>query len=245
MLETTNISKTYQGEQVLDDLSFRLNEHEMLSILGRSGSGKTTLLKVLAGLETADSGQVVLEGKDITSVPANQRGIVYLYQEALLFPHLNIFENIAFGLRLRKQKEQLVKDKVNALLERLELPGQAQKMPEQLSGGQRQRVAFGRALVIEPRVLLLDEPFGALDSETRTNMQDLLKGVAKDYGLTAIFVTHDLKEAMLMGNRLGMMQGGRLNIYDSQADFIADEQTGVLEEAQFWIDLHDLKQKKR
>lgn len=241
MLQTKNISKVFQGEQVLKGLSFRLNEHEMLSILGRSGSGKTTLLKVLAGLETADRGQVILEGQDITTVPANRRGIVYLYQEALLFPHLNVFENIAFGLRLRKQPESVIKDNVYALLERLELPEQAQKMPEQLSGGQRQRVAFGRALVIEPRVLLLDEPFGALDSETRTNMQDLLKGVAKDYGLTAIFVTHDLKEAMLMGDRMGMMQNGKLNIYDKQADFIADKATGVLEEAQFWINLQDLK----
>jgi ABC-type Fe3+/spermidine/putrescine transport system ATPase subunit len=241
MLNIKNINKKYKGEAVLQDLSFTLKAHEMLSILGRSGSGKTTLLKVLAGLETADRGQLLLDGQDLSPVPANQRGIVYLYQEALLFPHLNVFENIAFGLRLRHRPETEIKKKVKALLQRLELPEQARKMPEQLSGGQRQRVAFGRALIIEPRVLLLDEPFGALDTETRRSMQQLLKRVAKDLGLTAIFVTHDLKEAMLMGDRLGMMQGGQLKIYGSRAEFIADESTGAREEARFWTDLHDLK----
>lgn len=241
MLTVKNINKQFGGETVLQDLSFTLAEREMLSILGRSGSGKTTLLKVLAGLETADTGQVLLEEQDLTRTAAHQRGIVYLYQEALLFPHLNIFENIAFGLRLRKVPNPEVRAKVENLLERLELPGQGQKMPGQLSGGQRQRVAFGRALVIEPRVLLLDEPFGALDTETRTNMQQLLKGVAQEFGLTAIFVTHDLKEAMLMGDRLGMMQNGQLNIYEDRAGFIADEQTGALEEARFWTGLQGLK----
>ncbi|MEQ8704769.1 MAG: ABC transporter ATP-binding protein [Phaeodactylibacter sp.] len=241
MLEIKQISKQFRGEAVLRDLSFTLQQHEMLSILGRSGSGKTTLLKVLAGLEAADSGTVLLEGKDLSQKPANQRGIVYLYQEALLFPHLNVFENIAFGLRLRKVPEMEVRRKVGHLLERLQLPEQSTKMPEQLSGGQRQRVAFGRALVIEPQVLLLDEPFGALDTETRRSMQQLLKRVAKDLGLTAIFVTHDLKEAMLMGDRLGMMDGGQLKIYGNRAEFIADEQTGALEEARFWTDLQSIK----
>lgn len=241
MLTIKNINKQYKGEAVLQGLSFTLRAHEMLSILGRSGSGKTTLLKVLAGLETADSGQLLLDGQDLSPVPANQRGVVYLYQEALLFPHLNVFENIAFGLRLRRRPETEIRKKVNALLQRLELPGQARKMPEQLSGGQRQRVAFGRALIIEPRVLLLDEPFGALDAETRRSMQQLLKRVAKDFGLTAIFVTHDLKEAMLMGDRLGMMQNGQLKIYGNRAEFIADESTGALKEARFWTELQDLK----
>lgn len=241
MLEIKNISKQFSGVAILQNLSFTLAEHEMLSILGRSGSGKTTLLKVLAGLEDLDTGAALLKGQDLAHTPAHKRGIVYLYQEALLFPHLNVFENIAFGLRLRRVAESEIKIKVQSLLERLELADQTSKMPEQLSGGQRQRVAFGRALVIEPQVLLLDEPFGALDTETRTNMQQLLKGVSKELGLTAIFVTHDLKEAMLMGDRLGMMVGGQLNIYDSRADFIADERTGALEEARFWTDLQGLK----
>ncbi|MBV6654355.1 MAG: ABC transporter ATP-binding protein [Mameliella sp.] len=237
MLEIQHLNKAYNGEQVLKDLSFSLAEHEMLSILGRSGSGKTTLLKVIAGLEQPDNGKVLLEGRDMSAVPANQRGIVYLYQEALLFPHLDVFENVAFGLRLRKETESKIKEKVMGLLDRLDLPDQSQKMPGQLSGGQRQRVAFGRALIIEPRVLLLDEPFGALDTETRKNMQGLLKGVAREFGLTAVFVTHDLKEAMLMGDRQGMMQEGQLKIYENHAEFIADEQTGVKEEARFWTGL--------
>ncbi|MCO6476564.1 MAG: ABC transporter ATP-binding protein, partial [Phaeodactylibacter sp.] len=192
-LEARNINKSFGSEKVLDNLSLQLAEHEMLSILGRSGSGKTTLLRILAGLETPDSGKVLLQGADLSTVPPNRRNIVYLYQEPLLFPHLNVFENVAFGLRLRKMREAEIRELVEEMLANLELPEQARKMPHQLSGGQRQRVAFGRALIINPRVLLLDEPFGALDTETRASMQQLLKRIAGDFAITAIFVTHGLK----------------------------------------------------
>jgi putrescine transport system ATP-binding protein len=234
MLQAINIRKDFKEERVINDLNFTLQEHEMLSILGRSGSGKTTLLKILAGLENMDQGQVLLNGKDISLLKPNLRDIAYLYQEPLLFPHLNVYENIAFGLRLRKVSGSVIDTKVREMLEQLELPEQGKKMPGQLSGGQRQRVAFGRALIIQPKVLLLDEPFGALDAETRTNMQQFLKRMSGEMGLTGLFITHDLKEAILMGKRIGMMVNGQLKIYQDQQEFIEDERTGVQEELAFW-----------
>jgi ABC-type Fe3+/spermidine/putrescine transport system ATPase subunit len=234
MLQISHLYKAFGTETVLEDLTFSLGEHEMLSILGRSGSGKTTLLKVLAGLEKPDRGEVLMEGHSILPVPPQKRGIVYLYQEPLLFPHLDVFGNIAFGLRLQKVPSKVLKARVNLMIEHLELEGQAQKMPHQLSGGQRQRVSFGRALIINPRVLLLDEPFGNLDTETRRNMQDLLKRIAKEDQITSIFVTHDLKEAILMGDRIGYMRQGRLEVYPDLQAFLADPETEAQGELAFW-----------
>ena len=233
-LEAIDIRKSFGTEKVLHNMNLRLAEHEMLSILGRSGSGKTTLLKILAGLELPDGGRVLLEGKDMGRVPPNRRDMVYLYQEPLLFPHLNVFENVAFGLRLRRVPEQDIRKRVQEMLDNLELPEQSRKMPQQLSGGQRQRVAFGRALIINPKVLLLDEPFGALDAETRASMQQLLKRIAEDFSITALFVTHALKEALLMGDRIGLMQEGKLKVYDNKKAFIDDADTGVQDELAFW-----------
>ncbi|MBI1228065.1 MAG: ATP-binding cassette domain-containing protein [Bacteroidetes bacterium] len=236
-LKTTNLSKSFGKERVLQDLSFALDDHRMMSVLGRSGSGKTTLLKIIAGLETPDSGTVELGGRAMNGVPAHQRNIVYLYQEPLLFPHLNAFENIAFGLRLRKLPELEIRQKTAEMLDSLELGGQSKKMPGQLSGGQRQRVAFGRALIVEPQVLLLDEPFGALDSETRSAMQVLLKRMVAAFKITTVFVTHDLKEALLMGDEIALMQDGILKKYETKSDFVRDARTGVQEEIGFWANL--------
>lgn len=219
---------------MLKSVSFSLAERETLSVLGRSGSGKTTLIRILAGLESADEGEILLKGIRINEQRPQERGIVYLYQEALLFPHLNVFENIAFGLRLRRTPNPELKQKVEEMIVRLGLADQQEKMPHQLSGGQKQRVSFGRALIINPRVLLLDEPFGALDVETRALMQTFLKEVSQDYQITAIFVTHDLKEALLMGDRIGYMREGRLEIYASKADFVADPRTEAQSEINFW-----------
>lgn len=236
-LKINHISKTFGKEQVLQDLSFTLEAHRMLSILGRSGSGKTTLLKIIAGLETPDVGKVELDGRAMNEVPAHLRNFVYLYQEPLLFPHLNAFENVAFGLRLRKLPEAEIYQKATDMLDSLELGDQAKKMPHQLSGGQRQRVAFGRALIINPLVLLLDEPFGALDTETRQAMQQLLKRMVAASKITTLFVTHDLKEALLMGDEIALMQDGILNKYESKTDFVHDARTGVQEEIGFWANL--------
>lgn len=232
-LDIKDIRKSFGDTRVLNGISFDLAEHRTLAILGRSGCGKTTLLKIIAGLLDGD-GQVLLREQDISALPPQQRGIVYLYQETLLFPHLNVFENVAFGLRLRALPEAEIQIRVGALLESLGLAGHARSMPTALSGGQKQRVSFGRALIVEPRLLLLDEPFGALDTETRGAMQTLFKDIATRQGITSVFVTHDLKEAVLMGDRLGYMEGGLLHIYDNLDAFAADEKTGMRREIEFW-----------
>ena len=236
-LQIQHIHRSYGAEQVLEDLSLTLEARQMLSILGRSGSGKTTLLKIIAGLEQADSGAVWLAGEPLDPVPANERNVVYLYQEPLLFPHLNVFENVAFGLRLRKLPAAEVANRVKQLLEELDLSGHARKMPHQLSGGQRQRVSFGRALIVQPRLLLLDEPFGALDPETRAGMQQLLKRITTEHRITSLFVTHDLKEAIRMGDAFAWMQGGTLKTYTGLAGFLNDEETGIRNEIAFWRSL--------
>jgi putrescine transport system ATP-binding protein len=239
LLEAIDIAKQFGKEQVLEGVQVSLPAGGMLSVLGRSGSGKTTLLKILAGLESSDRGKIVLDGEDITHWPPQKRGIVYLYQEPLLFPHLNVFENVAFGLRLRAWAEADIRREVEAMLADLELTEQADKAPHQLSGGQKQRAAFGRALIIRPRVLLLDEPFGALDAETRALMQALFVRLAGAMQLTAIFVTHDLKEALTMSSRTGLMQSGALKVYESRRDFLNEAGVGVQQEMNFWLNLFE------
>lgn len=236
-LKAQHISKSYKEEQILDDLSLKLQKHETLSILGRSGCGKTTLLKILAGLENADKGSVIIHDKDIRSLAPQQRDVVYLYQEALLFPHLDVFENIAFGLRLRNKSEQEITRKTRDMISQLELSGMDKKMPHQLSGGQKQRVSFGRALITNPSVLLLDEPFGNLDADTRGSMQKFFKQIAKEFQITAVFVTHNVKEAILMGHRIGNLSEGKLSVYSSVEAFITSGENSVEKEIKFWNDI--------
>ncbi|MCB0534094.1 MAG: ABC transporter ATP-binding protein [Saprospiraceae bacterium] len=234
LLTVEKLTLGFGNEVVLQDLDFTLQAQETLAILGRSGCGKTTLLKCLAGLQAPDAGDILLAGNSILKQKPQERGIVYLYQEALLFPHLNVFENVAFGLRLRRESEASVREQTGRLLENLDLGTQAEKMPHQLSGGQKQRAAFGRALIINPCILLLDEPFGNLDVETRASMQQLFRRVAAEYHITAVFVTHDLKEAVLMGTRLAYMENGRLDLFDKLDAFVADPRTGMKQEIDFW-----------
>ena len=236
LLMVRNLSLAFGKEQdrVLDDLNFELQAHRTLSILGQSGCGKTTLLKAIAGLAEPQSGEIFFDGQNLQGVPPHQRGIVYLYQEPLLFPHLNVFENVAFGLRLRKLPEGEIHQKTSGMIERLQLGDQQGKMPHQLSGGQKQRVSFGRALIINPPLLLLDEPLGNLDTGTRAAMQQLLREVTHEFRITAIFVTHDLKEAVLMGDRIGYMERGALELYPDLPAFMADPRTGVRGEIEFW-----------
>ena len=237
LLEVKGITKRFRAEQVLQDLHFSLEAHHTLSILGQSGSGKTTMLKILAGLESPDAGEVWLNGELLTSRQAGQSGVVYLYQEDLLFPHLDVVGNIGFGLSLRKVPKQELSERVHDMIRRLELVGQEHKMPHQLSGGQRQRVSFGRAIITNPRLLLLDEPFGSLDTGTRQRMQQLFQHLAAEFRITSLFVTHDLKEALLMGDQLGLMRQGRLKVYASKADFMQDPETGVQSEQAFWTSM--------
>lgn len=234
ILETRHIVKKFNTEVVLQDINLTLQQNETLSVLGKSGCGKTTLLKIIAGLLQQDSGNVILNNEITDSTPAHKRDIVYLYQEPLLFPHLNVFENIAFGLHIRKRSQHQIRNAVEEMLSVLELTGQELKMPHQLSGGQRQRVAFGRAIIVNPRIILLDEPFGNLDTETRQAMQLVFKKIAGTYHISSLFVTHDLKEALLMGNRFAYMQNGELSIYNSKHEFVNDERTGIKNEIGFW-----------
>jgi ABC-type sugar transport system ATPase subunit len=233
-LEVKNIVKHFSGETVIKDLSFSLEAHRTLSILGRSGCGKTTMLKIIGGLVTPDAGQIVLQGEPLDPAIRQRRGIVYLYQEDLLFPHLNVFENIAFGLRLKKMPTAEIEEKVRLMIRNLELEGQDRKMPHQLSGGQRQRVSFGRAIITNPSLLLLDEPFGSLDAGTRQRMQELFKKLADTFRITSLFVTHDLKEAILMGDEIAYMSNGHLKVYPDKDAFVHDPATGVQQEISFW-----------
>lgn len=234
ILEIQNLHKNFEKETILSDVNLCLEKNNVLSLLGSSGSGKTTLLKIIAGLEQQDNGTIILNGKEVSKVKPQHRNIVYLYQEALLFPHLNAFENVAFGLRLRKIPEKEVKEKVTKMLEHLGMLKHATKMSHQLSGGQRQRISFGRAMIIEPTLLLLDEPFGALDSITRQKMQELFKELAKTMQISALFVTHDLKEAIVMGDNIGKITKGKLTQHSDLKAFYNDEDSGVKKEAEFW-----------
>lgn len=236
-LDVRHIQKSFGREVVLQGISFSLPQEKTLAILGKSGSGKTTLLKILAGLETPDAGAVLLGGQDIASWSPQRRNMVYLYQEPLLFPHLNVFENLAFGLRIRRIPETEIHSRTDTLLLELGLEDQQRKMPNQLSGGQKQRVAFGRALNIQPPIILLDEPFGALDPATRTQMQELYRRLAALHRISALLVTHDLKEALLMGDQWALLQDGQLRVYPDKRQFALDSATGVRGEISFWEDL--------
>ncbi|MBR2647465.1 MAG: ABC transporter ATP-binding protein [Sediminibacterium sp.] len=234
LIEINHITKCFSGKPVLSDISLKVDMYETLSILGKSGCGKSTLLKIIAGIEKPDEGSILVKGIDISKQEPHERNIVYLFQEALLFPNLNVFENIAFGLRIKKIEKKVITQQVSVMLERLGLTDHSKKMPHQISGGQKQRVAFGRALIINPPLILLDEPFSNLDTETRSQMQDLYKKVAIDFHITALFVTHDIKEALLMGDRMTYLQDGKLKVYDSKQDFMNDEITGAKKEISFW-----------
>jgi len=236
-LELQHIAKKYKEKHVLHDVNLHLAAHQTLSILGKSGCGKSTLLKIIAGIEGQDEGKVVLNSKDISHFKTNERNIVYLFQEPLLFPNLNVFENIAFGLRIRNMASADVKNKVEEMLVNLELTEHSRKMPHQISGGQKQRVAFGRALIINPPLILLDEPFSSLDVETRANMQQLYKRIAVKFNITALFVTHDLKEALIMGDKISYMDNGVLEVFDTKEHFIDSDRTGVKSEIDFWNNL--------
>ena len=232
-LQLQHIAKKYKDKQVLNDVNLNLEAHQTLSILGKSGCGKSTLLKIIAGIDDLNQGKIILNEKDIANIKSNERNIVYLFQEPLLFPHLNVYENIAFGLKIRNMAAADIKLKVNEMLINLELTEHEQKMPHQISGGQKQRVAFGRALIINPPLILLDEPFSSLDVETRATMQQLYKDISKKFEITALFVTHDLKEALLMGDQISYMDKGILEIFKRNKDFIETDKTGVKSEIKF------------
>lgn len=236
-LQIDDLGVDLGGQRVLHEVSLAVEAGATLAIIGASGCGKTTLLRAIAGLLPLTTGRICLGTRRVDALPPQRRGVVYLNQEPLLFPHLDVFDNIAFGLRLRHQAERTIRAQVEALLVQLELEGLAKRPPQALSGGQRQRAAFGRALIVAPSLLLLDEPFSNLDPDTRISMQQLFKRLAHARGITAVFVTHDLKESLRMGDRFAMMRNGGLRHYPDRAAFCADPATGVAREAAFWGEL--------
>ncbi|MFC7322075.1 heme ABC exporter ATP-binding protein CcmA [Halobacillus campisalis] len=204
-IQVERLSKKFRIDQVLNSLSFKLEAGEKMSIVGPSGSGKTTLLRILAGLEIPDQGTILLEEKDVTRLSARQRNIGLVFQQPLLFPHMTVAENIAYGAHMNgKKTESTVKD----LLAAINLTEAAAQFPAELSGGQQQRVALARALAIEPEILLLDEPFSSLDPNLRQDMRYWVRDLLDKRGITSIFVTHDREEAMLMGDKIGVFHEG-------------------------------------
>lgn len=234
MIEVKNIVKFFGKEVVLHGLYFSLEEHQTLSILGQSGSGKSTLLKIMAGWEKADDGSFLFNGNEMLQTPPQKRGVVYLSQEPLLFPHLNVHRNLAYGLEIRKMKREIIQYRVAEMAEALGISSLLNRMPYQLSGGERQRVSFGRALIINPNVLLLDEPFGSLDSLTRKEMQSFFKQVKDNFRITAVFVTHDVKEAILMGDKIAMIENKKLRVFETIKELKDHPGSSIKEEMEFW-----------
>ena len=210
-LELKEIKKSFtEGEAVLDNISLEISKGEFVTLLGSSGCGKTTTLRIIAGLEQPDAGSVWLDGRDVTGLEPNQRNVNTVFQNYALFPHMNVAENIGYGLKLKKVPKSEIRKKVSQMLELVQLEGYEKRKPSELSGGQKQRVAIARALVNNPKVLLLDEPLGALDLQLRRAMQIELKHLQKKLGITFIYITHDQEEAINMSDRIAVMKDGRI-----------------------------------
>jgi sulfate transport system ATP-binding protein len=213
-IEVRGIHKRFGDFTALGDVSLEIKEGELIALLGPSGSGKTTLLRIIAGLEFADRGAVLFDGEDATSRSARDRRVGFVFQHYALFRHMTVFENVAFGLRVRGRRERPSQEeigkRVRELLELVQLGAMAQRLPSQLSGGQRQRVALARALAVRPRVLLLDEPFGALDSRVRKDLRRWLRRIHEELGITSVFVTHDQEEALELADRVVVMDHGTI-----------------------------------
>ncbi len=234
LINLENISKSFGDNVVLDELNLYIRENEFLTLLGPSGCGKTTTLRIIGGFETPDQGRVIFEGKDITHLPPNERQLNTVFQKYALFNHMTIAENIAFGLKIKKKSKQYIKDKIKYALKLVNLEGFEDRMPDSLSGGQQQRIAIARAIVNEPKVLLLDEPLGALDLKLRQDMQYELIRLKNELGITFVYVTHDQEEALTMSDTIVVMNQGYIqqigtpeDIYNEPknafvADFIGD-----------------------
>jgi spermidine/putrescine transport system ATP-binding protein len=234
LIDLVGITKSFDGEMVLDDLNLYIRENEFLTLLGPSGCGKTTTLRILGGFESPDKGSVIFDGTDITNLPPNKRQLNTVFQKYALFTHMTIAENIAFGLKIKKKSKAYIDDKIKYALKLVNLEGFENRKPDSLSGGQQQRIAIARAIVNEPRVLLLDEPLGALDLKLRQDMQYELIRLKNELGITFIYVTHDQEEALTMSDTIVVMNQGYIqqigtpeSIYNEPknafvADFIGD-----------------------
>src|SRR5947209_7655384 len=204
------VSKKFKGTVVLEDIDFDVAEGESLVLLGASGSGKTTILRIIAGLEEPNTGRVILHGKDVTELPARERGVGVIFQSYALFPRMNVEKNISYGLRIRHRPRKEIKETLDRLIEFVKLEENRKKYPSQLSCGQQQRVAIARTLAYKPQVLLFDEPFGALDAQTRVHLRREIHALLKQVKVPAIFITHDQEEALELGDRIAVLNNGHL-----------------------------------
>ncbi|QCT00914.1 spermidine/putrescine ABC transporter ATPase subunit [Paenibacillus algicola] len=225
MIELVQITKQFQGQTVVQPLSLSIREGEFLTLLGPSGCGKTTILRMIAGFENPTEGQIWLAGQDVTQQPANQRDLNLVFQHYALFPHMTVADNIAFGLKMKKLSKSEIKKRVDEAVAMTQLAAFTGRYPHQLSGGQQQRVAIARAIANKPKVLLLDEPLGALDLQLRKSLQSELKHLQRTLGITFVYVTHDQEEAMMLSDRIVIMNGGRVEQIGTPREIYASPKT--------------------
>lgn len=217
-IELKNITKTFDGKTILNNISLKVEEGERISLLGPSGCGKTTTLKIIAGLLKNDKGHLLIGDKDVSNVPVEKRGAVIVFQDYLLFPHMTVAENIGFGLKMAKKDKKFIKEKVDKLLSLVRLEVFGKRYPNELSGGQKQRVAIARALAVDPKVLLLDEPFSNLDAGLRDEMREFVANLQRELNITTILVTHDKEEALMISDRIAVMLNGEIKQYDRPSE---------------------------
>ena len=228
LIDLQHISKSYDGQMILDDLNLYIRENEFLTLLGPSGCGKTTTLRLIGGFETPDQGKVIFDGKDITSLPPNKRQLNTVFQKYALFPHMTIAENIAFGLKIKKKNNAYIQDKIKYALKLVNLDGFENRTSDSLSGGQQQRIAIARAIVNEPKLLLLDEPLGALDLKLRQDMQYELIRLKNELGITFIYVTHDQEEALTMSDTIVVMNQGYIQQIGTPVDIYTEPENAFV-----------------
>ena len=228
LIELKNITVEFDGEKVLDDMSLSIGDGEFVTLLGQSGCGKTTTLRIFAGFKEPDSGEVFFDSKNMSGVPPYKREVNTIFQRYALFPHYNVFENIAYGLRVRRTPEAEIKKQVSDILKLVNLQGFEKRNVSKLSGGQQQRVAIARALILKPKVLLLDEPLAALDLKLRKDMQNELKNIQKQLGITFVYVTHDQEEALSMSDKVVVMNEGRIQQIGTPIDIYNEPQNAFV-----------------
>jgi sulfate transport system ATP-binding protein len=248
-IDVRNVSKSFNGFRALEDVSLSVPDGSLTALLGPSGGGKSTLLRVIAGLETPDGGDVLFSGEAVTTLPAQERGVGFVFQHYAAFKHMTVRDNIAFGLKIRKRSKAEVRARVDELLALVHLGGWADRYPAQLSGGQRQRMALARALAVQPRVLLLDEPFGALDATVRKELRDWLRRLHDEVHVTTIFVTHDQEEALEVAQQVAVINAGRIeqtgtpdDLYERPANpFVMGFVGPVSRLGETWVRPHDIE----
>lgn len=224
-VELKNINKTFGDYKASDNVNFGIEKGKLIGLLGPSGSGKTTILRMIAGLENPDSGEIVIDGKVVNDIPASKRGIGFVFQNYALFRYMTVFDNIAFGLKIQKKSKNFIKERVNELVKLIGLEGLEKRYPSQLSGGQKQRIAFARALAPNPNILLLDEPFAAIDAKVRQELRSWLKDMIERLGVTSIFVTHDQSEAIEVADEIIITNKGRIEQIGSPIDIYQHPET--------------------